>query len=143
MKARALRCLNSIADLTPEQAALLIAVGFAAGVFPIVGCPTLLCLLAAFGLRLSFPALQLINNITSPLQLALLLPLERIGSALLRGGALTTHASTAAKIGSAALHAIAGWACVCLPLGALLYVAIVFLLRRGRPLWFNGVKSPA
>ena len=34
-------------DLSPEQAALLLSVGLVLGVFPIMGFPTLLCLLAA------------------------------------------------------------------------------------------------
>jgi uncharacterized protein (DUF2062 family) len=137
-----LRFQASIVNLSPEQAALLLSVGVVLGVFPVVGCPTVLCLLAALGLRLNFAALQLINNVSSPLQLVLILPLERIG-AWLCGGALAADGFPAGKLGVAALHAIAGWGCISIPLGVLLYVAAIFAVRRGRPLWFNGVKSPA
>ena len=137
MKARVLRLQTSVAELSPEQAALLLAVGLVAGVFPIMGCPTVLCLLAAFGLRLNIAALQVLNNVSSPLQLALLLPLERAG-AWLCGGAAPAGGSAAARLGAAALHAIAGWACICIPLGALLYVILVVVMRRGRSARYLG-----
>lgn len=142
MRAWALRFRASVEGLTPEQAALLLSVGLVLGVFPVMGCPTILCLLAAFGLRLNFAALQLVNNISSPLQLALFLPLERLGAALC-GGAVGAGASAAGKLGAAALHAVAGWVCICIPLGALLYMVLVFVMRNTLPLCFNSLKSPA
>mgnify|MGYP003701109759 CR=1 FL=1 len=142
MKAWALRFLASVEDLSPEQVALLLSVGLVLGVFPIMGCPTVFCMLAALGLRLNLAALQLLNNISSPLQLALLLPLARAG-AWLCGGAISSDGSAAGKLYAGALHAIAGWACICIPLGALLYVILIFVMRRGSPPWFNVVKSPA
>ena len=142
MKAWALRFRACVEDLSPEQAALLLSVGLVVGVFPIMGCPTVLCLLAALGLRLNFAALQLLNNISSPLQLALLLPLARAG-AWLCGGAISSNGSMAGKLGAAALNALAGWACICIPLGALLYVILVFVMRSGGTPWFHVVRSPA
>lgn len=142
MKTWIFRFQASIAELSPEQLALLLSVGLVLGVFPVLGCPTVLCLLAAFGLRLNIAALQLLNNVSSPLQLALLLPLECVGSRLC-GNGISPNGSAASKLGLAALHAIAGWSCVCVPLGVVLYVTIVVAMRRGRPLWFNGEKSPA
>jgi len=142
VRAWVLRFRASVEGLTPEQAALLLSVGLVLGVFPIMGCPTVLCLLAAFGLRLNFAALQLVNNISSPLQLALFLPLARLGAALC-GGAVGAGGSAAGKLGAAALHAVAGWICICIPLGALLYVVLVIVMRNTLPLWFNSLKSPA
>lgn len=118
----------SLTDLSPEQIALLLSVGLVLGVFPIMGCPTVLCLLAAFGLRLNVAALQVLNNISSPLQLALLLPLARAGRMLCGGGA-PAGGSWAGVLGMAALHAVMGWACICIPLGAILYVSLVLVLR--------------
>jgi len=135
------RLRTSLEELSPEQAALVLSIGLVLGVFPILGCPTVLCLLAAVGLRLNFAALQLLNNISSPLQLALLLPLTRAG-AWFCGGALT-RGGPSESLGAAALHAIAGWACICLPLGILLYFALVCALRRYRPAWSNSVESTA
>ena len=140
MRARLLRFRASLKALSPEQVALLLSVGLVLGVFPIAGCPTVLCLLAAFGLRLDVAALQLLNSISSPLQLALLLPLVRTGAWLCGGAA--TGGSAAGRLGAAAIQAIAGWACICIPLGALLYVILVFVLRRGRPSRSNNVKCP-
>ena len=142
MNARALRFRASVERLSPEEAALLLSVGLVLGVFPVMGCPTVLCLMAAFGLRLNLAALQLLNNLASPLQLALLLPLERAGACLC-GGAISGGGSVASHLGAAALHAIAGWATICVPLGALLYIVLAVAMRRGRPAWFNCVKSPA
>jgi hypothetical protein len=128
VKGWALRFQASIEQLTPEAAALLLSVGLVLGVFPVMGCPTLLCLCAGFGLRLNQPALQLINNVCSPLQLALLIPLERAGGWLCRG-LPAGDGSVAAKIAAAALHAIAGWACICLPLGLVIYGILVFAMH--------------
>lgn len=142
VKAWALRFRTAVEELSPQEIALLLSVGLVLGVFPVMGCPTVLCLLAAFGLRLNLAALQLLNNVASPLQLALLLPLERAGACLC-GSAASGGGSAASQLGAAALHAIAGWASICVPLGALLYVVLAFVMRRGCPAWFNGLKSLA
>lgn len=125
------RLRASLQELSPDQVALLLSVGLVLGVFPIVGCPTVLCLLAACGLRLNVAALQLLNNISSPLQLALLLPLARAGAWLCRGAA-APDGSLASKLGAGALHAVVGWTCICIPLGLVLYFTLVVVMRIGR-----------
>lgn len=124
MRSGILRLRASILQLPPEQAALLLSVGLVLGVFPIMVIPTFLCLAAAVSLRLNAPALQVLNSATSPLQLALLVPLERVGAWMCRaypfGGT-----SLIGKIGMAAAHAVLGWLCVCVPAGVLLYFALV------------------
>jgi uncharacterized protein (DUF2062 family) len=136
VKAWFLRLQASLADLSPEQIARLLSVGLVLGVFPIMGFPTVLCLLAAFGLNLNFAALQLLNCISTPLQLALLWPLARAGTRLCGGAAPVGGAWTGALV-SVASHAVTGWACICIPLGAVLYLSLkVFLrttMRRGTP----------
>jgi hypothetical protein len=122
----------SLTSLTPKQVLLLCVVGLVLGVFPLPGFPTLLCLIAAFGLRLNIPALQLLNNVTSPLQWLLWLPLERIGATVC-GGAVPPIAG---KLGVAAWHAVLGWSCVCVPVGILLYLAFA-----GAGLCFNRKNS--
>jgi hypothetical protein len=131
MKARLLRFRAAVEGLSPEQVALLLSVGLVLGVFPVMGCPTVLCLLAALGLRLNIAALQLLNSASSPLQLALLLPLARAGAKLC-GGGVSAGGSAVQMLGIAALDAIAGWACICIPLGVVLYVILVLAMRRGR-----------
>jgi hypothetical protein len=133
VRAYAARLRDSLAELAPREMALLLTAGLVCGVFPINGCPTVLCLIAACVLRLNPAALQLINSASSPLQIALLVPLARIGARLC-GAAIPAGGSWAAQIGCAAVHAVAGWACVCVPLGALLYPAIYLSLTHARNL---------
>ncbi|HEY2019504.1 MAG TPA: DUF2062 domain-containing protein [Bryobacteraceae bacterium] len=129
MRASALKFRAFIRDSSPEQVALLLSVGLVLGVFPIVGCPTVLCLLAAFALRLNVAALQVLNNVSSPAQLALLLPLVRAG-AWLCGGRVQSGASPVARLGAAAVQAVAGWALFCVPAGVVLYFILLFAMRR-------------
>jgi hypothetical protein len=135
----AARFRDSVGGLPPEQLALLISVGLVFGVFPISGCPTLLCLLAGFVLRLNVPALQLLNNISSPLQLALLFPLARAGAWVCGGSA--SAGSALSRFETAALHAVTGWACLCIPSGVLFYFVLIFSMRKCRRACSNSVKS--
>jgi len=80
--------------------------------------------------------MQLVNLLTAPLQFGLLIPFHRLGQLLLPGAAGPqvpgeTHSQTwglLTGIWTLAVHAIAGWSCVCVPLGILLFLA----LRVGR-----------
>jgi hypothetical protein len=92
--------------------------------------PTFLCLAAAIRLRLNAVALQLLNNLTTPLQFALLLPLERAGAWMCRA-APASGTSLVAKVGVAATHAVLGWVFICVPAGVLLYCALVSVIRPG------------
>lgn len=65
--------------ITPEKIALTAALGAVLAVFPILGSTTLLCGLAAWGLGLNQPIIQLVNYLCYPLQFALLLPFYRAG----------------------------------------------------------------
>jgi uncharacterized protein (DUF2062 family) len=125
----------SIAGMSPETIALILSVGLVLGVFPIFGLPTLLCAVAAFALRLNAPAIQLVNQLASPLQLALLIPLARIGGRILGG-------HSAWSVASGARDAIAGWFCLCVPLGLVAYFVISLTLRLSCQRWLNGVESP-
>jgi uncharacterized protein (DUF2062 family) len=70
--------------ITPEKISLSIAFGIVLGVFPILGSTTLLCLAAALIFRLNLPAVQLVNYLMYPAQLALLIPFVRAGAWLFR-----------------------------------------------------------
>ena len=65
--------------LTPERLSFTIALGITLGVVPILGSTMLLCTLAAIVFRLNLAAIQLINWLVYPFQLALLIPFYRIG----------------------------------------------------------------
>jgi uncharacterized protein (DUF2062 family) len=126
----------SLEGVTAETLALSVGLALVLGVFPVYGCPTLLCAAAAILLRLNLPAMQLVNALTTPLQLALLIPFHRLGDLLLPGAAGTRAAGGVHSeawrfldgIWTLAVHAIAGWFCVCVPLGVLLYLTV----RRSR-----------
>lgn len=111
-----------LGSFTPEVLALCLAFGLVLGVFPVYGIPTLLCAGVAVLLRLNFPALQLVNMLSSPLQFALFMPFHRLGVRLLPADHL-------GAVLDLAVRAIAGWLCVCLPLGLLLYVGSLATLR--------------
>jgi uncharacterized protein (DUF2062 family) len=109
--------------MAPETIALSVALGLVLGVFPVFGCPTILCALAAFALVLNLPAIQAVNYLAYPLQLALLVPFIRLGGGIFR------FAPGAPTLLTAALHAIVAWFCVCVPAGLLLYVLLYAALR--------------
>lgn len=108
------------ASMTPERTALLFALGFVLGTFPLLGIATVLCAIAALVLRLNMPALQIVSQIVTPLQYALLVPLSRLGGRM---------CGSYPGVAGAAVQAVAGWCCVCVPAGCVLYVSLVFLFR--------------
>jgi uncharacterized protein (DUF2062 family) len=143
--------LNSLKGLSPEALALILALGIVLGVFPVFGCPTLLCAMAAVSLRLNLAAIQLVNQVSSPLQLALLIPLGRAGAHILGGGSPNLGTGSPhfgagnmiAALAGAAGNAVVGWFCLCVPLGIMLYVFLLFTLRCRRARLSAEMKSAA
>lgn len=68
--------------ISPERLALTLALGFVVGCIPVVGVPTALCAMMAVAFRLNLPAIQAANYAAMPFQLALLVPLVRLGGKL-------------------------------------------------------------
>jgi uncharacterized protein (DUF2062 family) len=66
--------------MSVEKVTLSIALGFALGIFPLVGSTTVLCAIAALVLRLNLPAIQAVNYLVYPLQLVLLVPFYGAGN---------------------------------------------------------------
>jgi uncharacterized protein (DUF2062 family) len=56
--------------------------GTVIGVFPVLGSTTVLCLLLAMVLRLNLVAIQVLNWVVYPLQIALILPFIQLGQRL-------------------------------------------------------------
>jgi uncharacterized protein (DUF2062 family) len=129
-------------SLSGDSIAIILAVGLGLGTFPVYGCPTVLCLLAALVFRLKAPALQLVNQLSSPLQLALLIPFARMGEKIL-GSPATSSNSILSRFSELTLQAIAGWLCISVPLGILLYLVLSYALRQRRPPCFRQLESPA
>ena len=142
MKTIALQLAASLESLPGDSIAIILAVGLVLGTFPVYGCPTVFCLLAAIALRLNAPALQLVNQLLSPLQLALLIPFARLGERIIASPATASH-SILSRFSEFTLQAIAGWLCISVPLGILLYFAVSQTLRRRRTARFHQLESPA
>jgi uncharacterized protein (DUF2062 family) len=138
--------------ITPEKVALTIALGLALGVTPVIGSTTLLCTLAAIVLKLNLPAIQLVNGVVYPLQLALIIPFLRAGAWLfgdrnLPGMTVTRlfamirddawHAIV--TLWSATLHALVAWIACSGAVAAVTYVILLFVFRR---FWRREVRVP-
>jgi len=126
----------------PEEIALSIAFGLVLGIFPSLGWTTLLCLLAAVTFRLNLPAVQLVNYLVYPLQLALLIPFIRAGELLFHSAIMPLSVSqilAMIKAGVwhsikvlwiATVQAIAVWALIAPPAIYILYRILAPALRR-------------
>ena len=128
--------------ITPEKIALSIALGLTLGVTPVLGSTSILCWMAAVLLRLNLPAIQLVNYIMSPLQLALWVPFIRIGewifaappvritlagiAGLIRAD--VWHAIT--TLWTATIHALVAWFMLGSLVSLVTYVLLTPLLRR-------------
>jgi hypothetical protein len=127
LKALPGRLRASVRGLAPEMIALIFVLGLVLGVFPVFGLPTLLCGVAAIVFRLNLAAIQLVNQICSPLQYLLLAPLGRAGASITGGG---PGGSMIEHVLSGTRNAVVGWCCVCVPMGVVLYLALAFALHR-------------
>jgi uncharacterized protein (DUF2062 family) len=125
--------------ISPRRLALTLALGFAIGCLPVLGIPTLLCALLAIVLRLNVPAIQAANYAAMPLQVALMLPLVRLGDRLFGWGpkdGLTAGLLHAApweilrNSGGLAGEALAAWLLIAVPAVALLTLGLTPVLRR-------------
>jgi len=127
--------------LTPEGVALSLAVGVAAGLFPVIGVTTLLGLAGGVALRLNQPALQLANWLAYPLQLAMIIPLVRLGEWLSGASPVSFSvtqvvASTSSdplgtleQFGMTGLHGILGWVAIVPFVVLVLYRVLLPALR--------------
>jgi len=66
--------------MSVKKISLCIAVGAVLGIFPVIGSTTLLCAIAALLMRLNLPAIQAVNYLVYPLQIALLAPFYGAGN---------------------------------------------------------------
>ena len=130
---------SSFTGLSPETIAMIFVLGLVLGVFPVFGLPTLLCAAAAVLFRLNLAAIQLVNQVSAPLQYALLLPLGRAGAHIMGARVSGTILE---NLANGARNAVVGWACFCVPFGLLLYLILAFALRQHRQACFHRVENP-
>ena len=128
--------------VTPEKMAMSLALGMALGVFPVLGTTTALCALAALILRLNLPAIQIVNYLVYPLQIALLIPFFRMGEKLFSAPRLPLSLAQILAMAQASFwgttrflwttiwHSIAAWCLMAPVFAAVAYLILVPLLRR-------------
>jgi uncharacterized protein (DUF2062 family) len=128
--------------LTPEKLSFTIALGITLGVIPVLGSTVLLCTLAAFAFRLNLAAIQLVNWLVYPFQLALLIPFYRIGGWIFRTPASelsvvrilamirTNLVHAIATLWTVTIHAVVAWLLLGSIATGLLYLLLVPVLCR-------------
>lgn len=128
--------------VSPKSIAVSMSAGTVIGVFPVLGSTTVICVLLAVALRLNLVAIQVLNWVVYPLQIALILPFIQLGQYLIGGDqiALSTDELQVA-FGQSWLEAVAefwhlmlsgimAWSMTAVPLGVILYFVFVLVLRR-------------
>jgi hypothetical protein len=130
--------------LTPQKLSLTISLGSAIGVMPLLWGTTLLSALLAALFKLNQAAMQAVNYLCYPLQIALFIPFCRLGESIfpwgprvsvaILGSALHGHVgATLSLIGWASARAIGAWLLVAPPFIFCLYPLLKGLfLRRER-----------
>jgi uncharacterized protein (DUF2062 family) len=140
------RLVHPVLDLlrqgvTPKKLALSMALGAVLGVFPALGWTTLLCAIAAVIWGLNLPAIQLVNYLMYPVQIALLIPFFRLGEKLFGAphlpiSVMQIYATRANFWGAIQFlwntmwHAIVVWALLAPFATAGIYLVLAPLLRR-------------
>lgn len=127
--------------ISPEKIALGVAISLVISIFPVIGATTGLCAIAAIALRLNLPAMQIVNYLAYPLQIALLIPFFHFGALLFGVEPLPLSASellamfkadfwdAIAQLWDTTMRAIVAWCLICLPAVAGLYYALKSLLK--------------
>jgi hypothetical protein len=132
--------------ISPRRLALALALGFALGCIPIVGLPTALCAMIALAFGLNQPLIQAANYAAMPFQLALIIPLARLGAKLFPlttnpglNLALLAHSPAqllaqspqlAIQLGGMAGQALLAWLLLAIPVVVLLTSTLTLVLRR-------------
>ena len=131
-----------IQGITPEKVALSLVVGLMLGIFPVLGSTTLLCTLAALVFRLNLPAIQLVNYLVYPLQLAFVVPFMRLGARIFGGEAVRLSLQQMLQAFRAdswqalkylwvwGLQAVGAWTIIVPPAAILVYFVLSRILRR-------------
>ncbi len=135
-----LRLLKS--GVTPEKMTLSLVFGLYIGVFPLIGATTILCTIAALVFRLNFPAIQLVNYLSYPLQIAFLLPFYSAGAWLFGAGSLPLSVegvlslvrsdawASVTLLWETTWHAVVVWLLASPVALFLLYISLLPLLQR-------------
>jgi len=130
--------------VSPKAIALSVSLGGVLGLFPVIGATTVLCLGAAFALRLNHVVIQAVNYVVYPAQIVLLVPFMQAGQSLfaadtvpigleqLRAAFEAGWWQALAELWQLIVFGILAWSLAALPLAALVYLVCVPVLRRVR-----------
>lgn len=127
--------------LTPHKLALTICLGIAIGILPILWGTTLICAALAFILGLNQAAIQAVNYMVYPLQLALFLPFYRLGEKvfpwknplsheMVSEGLHGSFTATITHLGGATLKAVAAWLITTPPATTLIYLLLFAIFKK-------------
>ncbi|MDT8272097.1 MAG: DUF2062 domain-containing protein [Desulfomonilia bacterium] len=131
--------------MSPEKISESISWGVILGIVPLPGTTTILCTIAALALRLNLPAVQLMNWLVYPLQIALIIPFFILGTVLFGTDPLTVDAreivtllqtdltGSFEMLGTIILHGIIAWLLIA-PVLLLACTHLVLILVRRIPL---------
>ncbi|MFN4082328.1 MAG: DUF2062 domain-containing protein [Bacteroidia bacterium] len=131
-----------ISGFTPTKLAITISLGIVAGLFPVIGLTSILCLIIGIALKLNIVLLQLTNWLLAPIQLLLIVPFYQIGLFIFGSSSNQTELVVLQNIFKAdfsksfeaivnmELLAICGWAISTLPIAAVCYVIIGKFAKR-------------
>lgn len=129
---------------TPEKLALAIALGFVLGIFPVLGVTTFLCIAAAAMLRLNQAVAQIGNGFSTPFFVVLMIPFVRFGEFVVGAEQFPLSVDQLREVAQqgavvffktffeAILLGILGWAISAPFIAAVLYFALLPLMRRAR-----------
>ena len=119
--------------ITPRKLALTVVFGFCLGIIPVIGTTTILCTIASIGLRLNFPAIQLVNWFFYPVQLILFIPFFKLGEFIFNAPHVPLSVIEIIKMAKnnwwgivqdlwyANIFAVLVWAIICIPVGFMIY----------------------
>jgi len=128
--------------VTPEKLAFSLALSATLAVIPAIGWSAWLCTVCAVAFGLNLPAMQAVNYLMYPAQIALLLPFFRLGEKLFRAPHLPISVSqiyamaranlwtTIKFLWSTTWHALMVWALVAPFAIALIYFILASIFRR-------------
>jgi len=127
--------------LTPHKLALTVAFGVSLGILPMPWGTTLLCALVAFIFRLNQACIQIVNYLSYPLQLVLLVPFYRLGARLFPPADVAAFAGGRegmsqylSQLGGVTFRAVTAWLVVAPGVALLLYVTLLPLFKRRQQL---------
>lgn len=131
--------------LSARGLAWSLCLALACATCPVIGATTLLCIAAGAAFRLNHPVMQVVNYLSYPIQIALLVPFWRLGEWIFRASRMDLDLAHILALLKAdprgalhfywaeVWHGAVAWALVALPLACLMALALTPFFRRMAP----------